>query len=135
MGYAATAQTTKRGWTKAYTTNGVAARVDTITDAGNDYLYQPDSLYYSGCDGVWSVYFKFKKITGTPAGYAILQTSPDGYNWSNYYKTSADSFLVTNVDSAVHTWPINGAKITNARLFIDGSGTSTYQISGGFKKN
>lgn len=128
IGVSAQAQnTTKRGWTRG--------AIDTVSDAGTTALYQSDSLYFSGNNGTWAVAFNFWKDGGTPAGYAILQTSPDGYNWSNYSGTSADSFAITNVDSAVHTWFVNGARVTNVRLNVVGSGTQETGIRMSTKKN
>lgn len=126
MGYAATAQVSTTGWTRG--------TLDTVTNAGTTNLNQSSAAYFYGNNGTFSIGFKFIKGTGTPAGNAILQESHDGYNWQNFYGTSADTFTITNVDSAAHVWHVSGAKVTNIRVSVVGSGTQVTGIRMDTKK-
>lgn len=127
MGYAASAQVSTDGWSRG--------TLDTLEDAGTTYLYQARANYFAGNEGTFSIGFKFLKGTGTPAGYAILEESHDGYNWQQFYGTSADSFEITNVDSAAHVWHVSGAKVTNVRLRLEGSGTQVTGVRMDTKKD
>lgn len=122
MGYAASAQSTS------------SPAIDTLTDAATEYLLQPKTKYFNGkLDGCFSVGFVGTKISGTTAGYAIIQTSIDGTNYTNLYNSSADSFALTNTSGAqAKNWYINGVKPVKVRIKVVGSGTQSTQIKGYF---
>lgn len=122
MGYAATAQ---------------SASVPSFDSAENttvEVLASP-SDYFRGTDGTFAVGFTFKKGTGTPAGYAILQTKVGGNIWIPATKSAADSFLITNVDSNSHVWFVDGKKSADWRIRVVPSGTQKTRIEGYFIKN
>lgn len=122
MGYAATAQSSS------------SPALDTVADAGTVVLSQPSTSYFSGTDGTFTVGFSFKKITGTPAGYAVIQTKVSGNVWVPLTKSSADSFLITNVDSNQHVWFVTGKKTNSIRVNVVGSGTQSTSVKADFIK-
>lgn len=122
MGYAATAQTAS------------VPAFDTAVDATADVL-APPANYFRGTSGTYAVGFTFKKGTGTPAGYAILQTKVGGNIWVPMTKSAADSFQITNVDSNHHVWFVDGKKSADVRIRVVPSGTQRTRTEGYFIKN
>lgn len=121
-------QTTTAGWSTS------ATALDTLSDAATVTVYQPYATYFGGMNGTFSVAIKTSKISGNTAGNAVIYTSPDGYNWSPLYGTSADTFALSDVDSQVHSWFVDGVRATNVKVDVIGSGTQETEIRGYFKK-
>ena len=122
MGYGAQAQSTS------------TPAIDTVTDAGTKYLAFPKA--FLNANGIWSAGVTITRLTGTAAGYAIIQGSLDGVTYSNLTNTSADSIALTNVASQAKNFYISvPKKVLNARIAVVGSGTQSIQIKGYSLKN
>lgn len=110
--------------------------IDTLTDAETPVLAQPNASYFKASDGTWSVGVVATKISGTTAGYAILQASIDGTNYAPITGTSADSVALANVAGAqIKNWFMTGKKPAKVRVQFVGSGTQSTQIKAFFIKN
>lgn len=110
--------------------------IDTLTDAETPVLAQPNASYFKASDGTWSVGVVATKISGTTAGYAILQGSIDGTNYSPLTGTSADSVALADVAGPqIKNWFITGTKPAKVRVQFVGSGTQSTQIKAFFIKN
>ena len=117
---------------KAQSTSSPA--IDTVTNAATENLQSP-SKYFAGSDGVWTAGVVATRISGTAAGYAILQATVDGTNWAPLRGTSADSVVITNTASQFKNWYISGYKPKDVRIQVVGSGTQSLQVKGYFIKN
>ena len=121
MGYAATAQTSS------------VPSFDSALNTTAETLAAPTN-YFRGTTGTYSVGFTFKKGTGTPAGYAILQTKVGGNIWIPMTGSAADSFLITNVDSNHHVWFVDVKKSADVLIRVVPCGTQLTRIEGYFIK-
>lgn len=107
---------------------------DTLTNAGTLNLQSPAN-YFNTSEGVWTASITVTKISGTTAGYAILQASVDGTNFANVYNDSRDSFALTNTATQIKNWFVNGVKPKYARVRVVGSGTQSTQVKTYYIKN
>lgn len=121
MGYAANAQS-----------NGSPA-LDTLDNAGTVNILQPNTTYFNNnMSGTWAVVVKATKISGTTAGYAILQTSVDG---TNYFAAVGDSLALSNTSGLQgKQFYKQGVRCAKARVQFVGSGSQSTQVSASFTK-
>lgn len=124
MGYAASAQS-----------SGSPA-LDTLDNAATVNILQPNATYYNdNGSGIWSVSAQATKISGTTAGYAILQGSIDGTNFAPLTGTSADSVALTNTSGLqFKNWYISNKRVAKVRVQFVGSGTQSTQVAAKFVK-
>lgn len=95
---------------------------DTLTDTEVDYVTITPSIYYEQV----SFQAKVTKLSGTVAGYAYLQASNDGTN----YSTISDSLTLTNVTTNTKIFVVSGNQYYYYRLKFEGSGTMSALIYG-----
>lgn len=107
---------------------------DTLTNAGTLAIQTPVS-YFNQSQGTWTASITATKISGTTAGYAILQTTVDGTNYTNLYGDSRDTFTLSNVATQSKNWYVSGVKPNRVRINVIGSGTQSTQIKGYYIKN
>lgn len=110
--------------------------LDTLTDAGTVTISQPNATYYNtNNSGTWSVTAQATKISGTTAGYAILQGSVDGTNFAPLTGTSADSVALTNTAGLQYkNWYISNKRVAKVQVVFVGSGTQSTQVLAKFVK-
>lgn len=116
--------------------------IDTLTDAGSVTLATPVTNWLTGNDGKFTASATLTRISGTAAGYVILQGSADGTNYVNIEcpvsfggnTTTQDSAAITNTASAQpFIWTCD-KKLNKVRIVVAGSGTQSTQVKGYFIK-
>lgn len=108
--------------------------IDTLTNAGTKNM-QTSSNYFNTSEGTWTASLTATKISGTTAGWAVLQASVDGTNFTPLRGNSTDSFALTNVAVQSKNWFISGVKPKLVRVNVIGSGTQSTQLIVYYIKN
>lgn len=106
---------------------------DTLTDTEVSYAYLNSNGSGSGIRGKYEdlgLQFLLTRLSGTAAGYAILQKSNDGTNWDNYWGTSADSATVANSASQILSFGVGNICYRYVRVKFLGGTTMSIKASG-----
>ena len=91
---------------------------DTIIDTGtSSHVLAVTKAHTSGIIGV-----TVTKVSGTPAGTAVLQGSPTGVA-ASYRTISTDTLTVTNVATQYYQWKEVPTAYPYYRVLFTGSGT------------
>jgi hypothetical protein len=73
-------------------------------------------------------------LSGTTAGYAILQSCNNTDNWTNHFGTSADTFILADVTTdQIHKFHVGDINFKYYRvMWLTPSGTRSVKVSGSF---
>lgn len=105
------------------TVTTMSGSADTLVNTTPDYVVVTPTLFYEQI----SFQAVVTKVSGTVAGYAVIQGSNDG---TNYLDVNTDSLLMTNVTTNTKVFVLTYNSHLHYRIKFVGSGTMSAKIFG-----